>query len=85
MRKRIDWGWEVLDESTQRAKVIGGWLILRYMTSESDSNKKVTINFKESMVFVSDRDHEWEIMPPIVDVQMQRSTIANDFKAPKAN
>lgn len=76
MRKRIDWQWEVLDVFTKRAKVIGGWIV-QY---GSHTNKG---SVSESMVFVPDRDHEWEIMPPIVDMQVQRSTIAKDFISPK--
>jgi len=69
MRKRIDWNWEVLDEQTKRVKVIGGWLIVH-------TNEKLKC---ESMVHLPDRDHEYEIMPPIVDTQIERADIAKDF------
>jgi len=79
MRKRIDWNWEKLDECTQRAKVIGGWLILRLGATDIERGKPGKIVFRESMTFVPDRDHEWEIMPPIVDVKVEQSNLAKDF------
>lgn len=71
MIKKIAWQWEVLDETTSRAKVIGGWII------RSRSNKA------ESMVFVQDRDHEYTIVKPYVEEKPQPNKLAAaDFKAP---
>ena len=55
MRKKFKWQWENLDANTWRAKVVGGWLFLR----EVSTGKDIT----SSMVFVSDRDHEMMICP----------------------
>ena len=51
MRKKFHFEWEELDEETERAKVIGGWIVFHNF---SDG---------ESMVFVADIDHEWQIIP----------------------
>lgn len=59
MRKKIEWVWEQLDERTQRAKVIGGWVL---RTIDFDSKLKL---LSCSTVFIADRDHEWHIMPPV--------------------
>ena len=60
MRKKLEWEWETLDECTQRAKVIGGWLVMRLGAVDIEKNKKV--QFRESLVFISDRDHDWIII-----------------------
>lgn len=57
MRIGLKWEWEVLDENTMRAKVIGGWIVLHH----AEKNKQLT----ESMAFVSDRDHGWQIIKPL--------------------
>ena len=62
---------------TSRVRVIGGWLV-------NHSFQHPKGNVSESTVFVPDRDHEWEIMPPIVDPQIERSNIAKDFMPPAA-
>lgn len=62
MRKKLEWEWESLDESTQRAKVIGGWLVLRLGATDVEKGKSGKIIFRESMTFVPDRDHDWIIM-----------------------
>lgn len=68
MRKKMQWEWEVLDETTSRAKVIGGWII------RSRGSKT------ESMVFVMDRDHEHTIVPQLTtEIQPSKSTVAKDF------
>jgi len=60
MRKKLEWEWETLDECTQRAKVIGGWLVMRLGAVDIEKNKKV--QFRESLVFIPDRDHDWIIV-----------------------
>lgn len=80
MRKRIEWEWEKLDEATYRSKVIGGWLILHVNSLAVTDGKNRATSMSESMVFLPDRDHEWSIMPPIVDSTVERSTIAKDFE-----
>lgn len=65
MRKRINWEWELLhdvdsgnvSESASRAKVIGGWIVAHA--------RAIKGNCSESMVFIPDRDHEWEILKPL--------------------
>lgn len=54
MRKKLEHEWEILDEFTKRAKVIGGWII----EYGSFSNKGSVSN---SLVFVPDNDHLWTI------------------------
>jgi len=61
MRKKIEWSWERLDESTYRAKVIGGWIILHTNHTTITDSKKRDMVQTESMQFVPDRDHEWAI------------------------
>lgn len=63
MRKKMKFEWELLNGSgednsgisTTRARVIGGWVVkdLNWTPSSTSS----------SMVFIPDRDHEWEIEP----------------------
>lgn len=47
--------WEKLDESTRRAKVIGGWIVQCKIFEEG--SKGVMIS--ESSVFVPDAHHKW--------------------------
>lgn len=75
MRKKIEWKWEKLDETTYRVKVIGGWLIGFYPNVEK-SNKNYSIT---NVIFILDRDHEWEIMEEIKDEKLLKSNLANDF------
>ena len=56
MRQKIDWNWERLDNSTWRAKILGGWLV----KSEFTNNKSASV----SIAFVPDRDHGWMINKP---------------------
>lgn len=57
--KKINFQWEEIDRSsgdfsrTYRAKVFGGWIV----NSWCHNNSGVC----ESMVFVPDKNHEWEI------------------------
>lgn len=50
--------WAEIEKSpyvkTERAKVIGGWLV--YRRDDRGSNDEST-----TMVFISDLDHDWEI------------------------
>lgn len=75
MRKRILWGWEVLDPTTRRVKVIGGWLV----ESLYLHNKQPSL----STIFVADRDHEWTISAPFEAAPMPTRVSASDFEAPK--
>ncbi len=52
---KIAFEWEILDEDTIRAKVIGGWIVY---TSERDDMNAVG---GAAMVFVPDVNHEWEV------------------------
>jgi hypothetical protein len=58
MRKRIEWNWEHLDETTSRIKVIGGWLVRTVLNHQKHG-------VGVGLAFVADRDHEWNILPPI--------------------
>ncbi len=81
MRKKIEWLWEHLDESTQRVKVIGGWLVLRLGATDVEKGKAGKVVFRESMVFVCDRDHEWHIMPPAKEIEAAKPTVKpNDYE-----
>lgn len=71
MRKRIEWEWEKLDTNTFRAKVIGGWIIRcigGFLRNEVVSVKEAkNLSMSESMTFIPDRDHEWHILPKLID------------------
>lgn len=54
MRKKLEWEWEILDEWSKRAKVIGGWLVHTTLQDKS--------RLSCCMEFVSDRDHDWLIL-----------------------
>jgi hypothetical protein len=77
MRKKIEWEWELLDEFTKRAKVIGGWVI----EYGCHTNKGSITN---TMVFVPDRDHEWAIAPKIVEKAAIKTALAKDFDVSKS-
>lgn len=74
MIKKMEWKWEVLDEFTKRAKVIGGWLVVH----GSHTNKGA---ISDAMSFVPDSDHQWTIIVPKVDVQQEANILAADFKS----
>lgn len=86
MRKRFEWKWELLEEfgestaggksSTSRAKVIGGWLLHHYF------HLKNTVT--ESMTFVPDHNHEWEILPPPKPEVPTQKQLATDFQSPES-
>ena len=73
MRKRIEWEWERLDETTWRAKVIGGWLV----KNEFAFGKAPAT----SMQLVPDRDHEWNILQPVKDIKYEAVNLAKDFES----
>ena len=83
MRKRIEWEWEVLNDhpasATKRAKVIGGWLVVHQTYYDLGSQKA---RLSESMSFVPDREHFWEIKPPMQETPaVQAKALANEFTA----
>lgn len=86
MRKRIAWAWEKLDESCYRAKVIGGWIVLHTNSIAITDGKNRSTAQSESMVFLLDRDHEWEIAAPFNPSdpgKVHPKVNALDFAAPK--
>jgi hypothetical protein len=48
---RIEFDWENIGGDAYRSRVIGGWVLLSY--------EKNTGN--QSMVFIPDPNHEWEV------------------------
>lgn len=46
--------WEVLDRFTKRAKIIDGWIVVHGSHTNTGA-------ICESMCFVPDKKHEWEI------------------------
>ena len=54
---KIPFEWESVSPSVRRAKVIGGW-VFQSLWSECS---EVGIALAESMVFVPDPKHEWEV------------------------
>jgi hypothetical protein len=68
-RKRIEWKWEQLDETTWRAQVYGGWIV-------KFADKKSVC-----MEFVSDRDSEWTIIPIKSDEpKIQAKALAKEYE-----
>ena len=47
--------WEKVTSNTRRARVFGGW-VLKNFTWDADWESQ-----SESMVFIPDENHEWEI------------------------
>ncbi len=79
MRKKMEWQWESLDANTRRAKVIGGWLV--HCFRDFLGGKKDLTMSSESMQFVSDRDHEWHIVPAAKEAEAAKPTVkAADFE-----
>lgn len=68
MAKKLIWEWERLDESTWRAKVIGGWLVLHTNSVAITDGKKREVAQSESMAFIADREHTWPILKPVEEV-----------------
>ena len=48
--------WEKIDSNTERMKTWGGWIVLHYDWT-NDGGEPVC----ESMVFIPDINHEWEL------------------------
>ena len=68
---KMQWEWEFIDDNTQRAKVIGGW-ILRLLESKGKWTQPI---------FIADKDHVWTITKPITEVEQQKNKAkAEDFK-----
>lgn len=79
MRKRIEWDWEKVDRRTERAKVIGGWLI-RSFNYKNEKSFEVTA---ESMVFVPDSNHDWTIVAPFNPSKPEPEKVdANEYASP---
>ena len=61
---KIPFEWEELDDregrQVYRAKVIGGWII-HSLNYDDIACKEYNLGQCESMVFVPDPNHEWEI------------------------
>ena len=55
---KIKFEWEEMSQSVRRAKVIGGWII-QSLWSECGGDNSVAL--AESMVFIPDPEHLWEI------------------------
>lgn len=72
MRKKIEWKWEKLDESTSRVKVIGGWLICCNVVKND-----VVIN--RSTSFISDINHEWTIIEEKTPVQSTVNNLSSGY------
>ncbi len=84
MIKKISWAWEKLDENTYRAKVIGGW-VLHHTICDGIASKPITRS--ESMIFIADSDHQWQIVaafdPSNPGTKHTQSTVkASDFESP---
>jgi hypothetical protein len=75
MITKLKWEWELLDEFTKRAKVKGGWLV-----HHGSHTGKGSIS--ESMVLISDPDHQWVILKPVEEKPQPNKLAAADFKAP---
>lgn len=54
-------GGEEFSSSTYRIKVFGGWLVNNLTTIETHYKDGRQLTVTESMVFVPDPEHKWEI------------------------
>jgi len=59
----IPFEWQMIDKKergyTQRAKVIGGWLVRTYdLNIDPEETESMVCT---SMIFISDINHEWKI------------------------
>jgi len=70
--KKIVWEWEVLDETTSRVKVIGGWLLQTKLVTKNSCSL--------STIIINDQHWEWHPCAPFVDPQIKKSELAKDFK-----
>jgi len=71
VRTKLEWKWEELDNFTQRARVIGGWIVKAYDDEEFPGI---------SLVFLNDQDHEWQIVAQRADTREEQSVLAKDFE-----
>jgi hypothetical protein len=76
MRKRLEWKWELLDERTARARIIGGWII-NHITQDTENR----ILLSESSIFIPDRDHEWTIVEPFIEPEVVKKDMAKDYES----
>lgn len=55
--------WEEIDRFHKRAKVFGGWIVKAYEKIYEDSPRgwQSGYNWRASMCFVPDSNHEWKI------------------------
>ena len=70
MIKNLEWEWEQLDENTHRAKVFGGWIVKHFSYVMKGENVTYCA---ESMVFVSNVNHDWVIKKPTPLSEMPES------------
>ena len=76
----MPWKWERLDAYTQRAKVIGGWVL---QSNESDYDAGL---LSIAITFIADPDHEWIVTDSAqekTDTGLAQKVSASDFEAPK--
>jgi len=88
MRQKIAWEWERLDNATFRAKVIGGWVLLRIaglnkVEKVIDLAELKKMHLSESMTFVPDRDHDWTIAVPLSEITIKPTVKPEDFEPKK--
>ena len=58
---KIKFEWEMVSNRSRRAKVFGGWVFHTFdQETESDVDGNA-IALSESMVFIPDVNHQWEI------------------------
>jgi hypothetical protein len=59
--------WEQIDEYHKRARIAGGWLVKAYEAiweyNAPRGEYQDIGNFRVSMCFVPDENHEWEVHP----------------------
>ena len=54
--------WEEIARSTYRLKVLEGWIVLHQTSRELSGGCEPAVALSESMCFVPDPDHNWEIV-----------------------
>jgi hypothetical protein len=69
--KKIVWEWEMIDPTTSRVKVIGGWLIKSGVITKNSA--------AVDLLFIVDQHHEWYPTAPFVDPQIEKSKLAKEF------
>ena len=71
---KLYWNWEKLDETTYRAKVIGGWLVKTHASAEGKSGWAIS----ETVTFLQDSEHRWVILQP-PKPEEKKPSVAQDF------